>query len=225
MNVKGLIETVKGLPMEFEAGGKPRKLYPATLGSVMMQGPLYGRLGLTESGLGREGAGELLAGVRRDREAACMIIAISSGRGYGHASDGAGLRALAEEYGRDLGDEEIAEVLFAVMGMARAEEVMAESGIMEDLKLKGRVSEIKGGDGVSIGGRTVYGQLIGPVCRNYGWKPEEVVWDIPLTQLRLLLADEVSTVWLSDEERLRCGLYGGGVIDAGSASLGELMGM
>lgn len=54
-----------------------------------------------------------------------------------------------------------------------------------------------------FGGKSIYGTLIDTACERYGWTLEYVVWGISYANLQLLLADSVTSIYLSDEERKR----------------------
>lgn len=45
--------------------------------------------------------------------------------------------------------------------------------------------------------------MIDTACQRYGWTFEYVVWGISYANLQLLLADSVTSIYLSDEERKR----------------------
>lgn len=53
---------------------------------------------------------------------------------------------------------------------------------------------------MSFCGKTIYGTLIDAACAKYGWTKEYVVWGIDLLSLRMMLADAINTVYLSDED-------------------------
>jgi hypothetical protein len=53
---------------------------------------------------------------------------------------------------------------------------------------------------ISFGGKSYYGSLIDAACERYGWTMEYVVWGISYTNLRMLLADKVSSIYISDDE-------------------------
>ena len=56
---------------------------------------------------------------------------------------------------------------------------------------------------LTFGGKSIYGTLIDTACQRYGWTFEYVVWGISYANLQLLLADSVTSIYLSDEERKR----------------------
>lgn len=58
----------------------------------------------------------------------------------------------------------------------------------------------------SFGGKTIFGSLIDIACKTYGWTKKYVVWGIDLISLRMMLADTVNSVYLSDDEAKALGL-------------------
>lgn len=49
----------------------------------------------------------------------------------------------------------------------------------------------------------MYGQIIDAACERYGWTFDYVLWGISLINLQMMLADKVSSVYLTDDENKR----------------------
>jgi hypothetical protein len=47
----------------------------------------------------------------------------------------------------------------------------------------------------------LFGQLIDPACERYGWSYEYVVWGISYAALTAMMADKVTSIILTDEEK------------------------
>lgn len=73
------------------------------------------------------------------------------------------------------------------------------------------------GHNKTFGGKTIYGLLIDAACKNYGWTKEYAVWGIDVISLRLMLADSINSVYLSDEDLKHLHIPSGDVLDAGNA--------
>ena len=56
--------------------------------------------------------------------------------------------------------------------------------------------------------------LIDFACQRYGWTMDYVLWSISYVNLRMLLEDAITTVYLSDDERKKLGRGDGEVINA-----------
>ena len=64
------------------------------------------------------------------------------------------------------------------------------------------------------GGKSIYGLLIDFACQRYGWTMDYVLWGISYVNLNMLFADDITTVYLSDEERKKLGRGDGRMVDA-----------
>ena len=53
---------------------------------------------------------------------------------------------------------------------------------------------------ITFFGKSVFGSLIVPACEKLNMTPQQVVWEISYNYLQMLMADAVTTVYLSDDE-------------------------
>ena len=66
-------------------------------------------------------------------------------------------------------------------------------------------------------GNSTYGTMIDFACQRYGWTFDYVVWGISYINLRMLMADAITTVYLSSDEMKQLGISGSEeIIDAGN---------
>ena len=97
--------------------------------------------------------------------------------------------------------EEAATLVKAILRMSDAGRLIGHIGIEKDTLLLRKISEIRDdGTTVTVGGRSIYGRLVSLACERYGWTPEYVVWEINLVSLRMMMADHVNTIHLTEEE-------------------------
>ena len=59
---------------------------------------------------------------------------------------------------------------------------------------------------LSFCGKSTYGTLIDWACQRYGWSMEYVVWGISYANLQMLMADSITSVYLSEVERKKLGI-------------------
>ncbi len=75
-------------------------------------------------------------------------------------------------------------------------------GMDLDHDRKRKVMSAKKSDGTFVfGGCSIYGSIIDAACERYGWTLEYVVWGISHINLMMMLSDQVSSVFLSKEEK------------------------
>lgn len=106
-----------------------------------------------------------------------------------------------ELFGRELSDEDLATLMIAVLTNDKTETFIKHLGIDREQERMRKVMAVKKSkNSINFGGKSYYGTLIDAACERYGWTMEYVVWGISYTNLRLLLADKVSSVYVSDDE-------------------------
>ena len=59
----------------------------------------------------------------------------------------------------------------------------------------------KKGNSITFGGKSVFGSLILPACEKLNMTPQQIVWEISFSFLQMLMADAITSVYLTDEEK------------------------
>ena len=100
-----------------------------------------------------------------------------------------------------LDDEELATLLMIVLTQDSSDRLIKEYGIDKERQLVQKIVKYKRDKGnLSFGGKTVYGTLIDSACERYGWSFDYVVWGISYTNLRMITADSVVSMYLSKDD-------------------------
>lgn len=208
----------------FEAGSHEYELRQQSLGGELLLGRCMEKLGINRGLLATHTLVELLriADARR-KEALDLIACAVCGSRMEHLRE---LRTgeIALRLDRTLDTEEIATLLSAIL-LDREEENFREwTGLYVDMDIQRRLSRERQREGgsVNLGGRSVFGRLIDTACHRYGWTMEYTVWGLPGSTLRLMLADQVVSMSVSDDECRKLGIRTSGEIDGDNASLDDL---
>lgn len=109
-------------------------------------------------------------------------------------------------FDKELSDSDIAQLVIMLLSLDKTHEFFKHLGIeKEQQRLQGvmRAKSKNDKNNYTFGGRSVFGTLLDAACERYGWTKDYVVWGIDYATLRLMLADKVTSVYLSDEERKR----------------------
>ena len=115
--------------------------------------------------------------------------------------DAAYIKSLMEDLS-DATNEDIATLLIYITTNDHSAEIRKHYGIDEESEGLNAVLRVKSDkSSMSFGGKTILGALIDPACERYGWTVDYVVWGISYATWRLLMADKVNTVYLTDDER------------------------
>lgn len=203
-------------------------LWSPTLGMSLMLERHISALGLNNDLLSKNPPMEAMRIIPIKRKEICSILAILSLRRFKDLSKSRIIRRRARYFSKKLSDQELAQLILIALSEPKAESFISRSGLDKEHEEQSRIVKHKNKDGhtLSFGGRTIYGSLIDAACAKYGWTKEYVVWGIDLCSLRMMLADSVNTVYLSDEEIKDLHIVAGGVIDANDpASIAQLAAM
>lgn len=186
-------------PQLFRIGGRPFRLYYPTLGMSLLANRTLPVSTMIKDSEDIDGT---LIGICMDRPIeAVRFIAIHTIRGRSRLIDGHSIDDRADQLSRMLSVEDTATLIRAILRLSDADRLLCHIGIEKDTSLLSRISELRDdGTTMTFGGRSIYGRLVSLACERYGWTPEYVVWEINLVSLRMMMADHISTVHLTEEE-------------------------
>ncbi len=206
-----LADAVMARPREFFIGQRRYCLWPLTLGKSLMLQRHLDALDIDYGMLSRNASLEVMRIVANKRSEVCYIIAIASFNAFSELCNSQTLKCRATLFEHELDADELAKILLVMLREPKVESLLEAAGIVKDQQEQARIARHKNRDGhtLSFGGKSIFGQLIDAACQRYGWTKEYVVWGIDLTSLKLMLADSVNTVYLSDDDIKALGLRGG----------------
>lgn len=198
-----LADTIIERPYAFEISGRPFYLYPVTLGKSYLISRLLESLDVSEENINTNPFLEAIRVCRDKRDIVIRLLVYHTIRSKKKLFDYRFVESRCKFFDENLDVEDIANLLIMVIGYDKTQKFIKHLGIDKELEWKRKVSSIKDeNDGtVSFGGVSVYGTLINFACERYGWSYEYVLWGISLVNLKMLMNDCVSTIYLSKEER------------------------
>ena len=202
-----LIERPHAFTVEIrENGTSLRKkvffIYPMTLGKMFILQPLIERLEINTDNLRDNVSVEILRVVHQKREESLTIIAYQTCRGRDEALDAFFVEERKKLFDKHLSESDIATLLLAAISPDRLEKIVKHYGIdreQDDLRQVMRAKEKAGKNNLSFGGKSLYGTLIHPLL-EVGLTWNEIVWERSYANLKLLLLDKMTSVYVTDEE-------------------------
>lgn len=200
---KDINDAIIGRPYWFEVGGKRYALYPATLGKTLLMRGIVERLELhIDKDFSLSPYTEVLRAVEEKRDDVTRIVAIHSLRKGHEVMDPYIVQNRMDEFAK-LEDEDLATLLMICLSKDNQIDAFEKKlGMDRDRDRKRRVMAAKKSDNTfSFGGCSLYGSVIDVACQRYGWTVEYAVWGVSHTNLMMMLADQLTSVFLSDEER------------------------
>lgn len=197
-----LADAVLDLPREFSINDKRYRLYAPSLGMSILIDRHMRELQLDNETFEKNPTYETLRLCSQYKEKMCAILAIFTIRDYRKISDTL-FRQRREEELMALSAKELAKIFLFILQDVRIETLLDFYGLKQEQQKQSQIARYKNkkGNTISFGGKTIYGTLIDIACSRYGWSKRYVVWGIDLLSLRMLLADTINSVFLSDEEK------------------------
>lgn len=198
---RALADIVTGRPHEFTVGRKHLRLYPVTLAKTFELKGHMENLDINLALLAANPYIEALRLVQVHRSTCASILAIHTARNT--ARDLYDDKAFRERRNlmESLSVESMATLLMMVLTSDHSEQVMEHLGILKERERLRRVVSLKSGEKnqQSFGGVSLFGGFIGPL-KDMGYSDDEIIYERPYSYLRMMLADKVTTVYLSDDE-------------------------
>lgn len=212
---KNLSDAITEKPVRFRVGKRNFSLYPPTLGKMQLLKSLFIAIDVNTTLLTTNPLVETLRLCREHPDTVCQIIACSTFNDRRSINDTDKIAQRSAFFRQDMEAEDLATILSLILAADNTEEFVKYLGIDVERDRRMQISRIKGeGNSLTFGGKSIYGLLIDFACQRYGWTLDYVLWGISLVNLNMLMADAITTVYLSDEERKKLGMGAGEVIDA-----------
>lgn len=198
-----IYNTVLQLSYGFSAGEFKFKIYPLTLGKDML---LKQHVKAVEriSGIGSANLQEMaLRAVRTQKNEVLRILAIYTLERKEDLLDETSITSRMVDLDSVLEeDEEAALLVICFQEQGKVVELMDATGITDMRDRLAMVNKAKqqNRNSIPFGGLTIYGRLLDVACERYGWTLDYVLWGISVTNLQMMLADQMTSVFITDEE-------------------------
>ena len=197
-----IADAIMEKPVGFNIGSRHFCLYPPTLGKIYLLSRLVKQLEVNADIMKANPYLESLRICREKRDIVCRIISYHSLNRKSELLDEIRIRKRESFFNDNLSEDELAQLLIVVTSWDNADFYISHFGLDKERELRKRIAKLKeeNGTSVSFGGLSTYGTIIDFACQRYGWTMDYVVWSISYLNLQMLMADAVSTVFLSKEE-------------------------
>lgn len=191
-------------PQGFHVGKKQFYLYPASLGKALLLKRHIENLALSEENIKVNPYLEFLRVVTAKKDDCCRIIAYHTCRTKSEVFDNESVEKKVRFFRENCNDSELVTLLMMLMDTDKSGAFIKNLGIDKELRQYSRAMGAKDTKGsYNFCGMSEYGNLIDWACERYGWSYQYVVWGISLTNIKMLMADHIKNIYLSDDERKR----------------------
>lgn len=196
-----LADIVTDCPHEFTIGRKHYRLYPVTLAKLYRLRPYIDVLAIDDGILMVSPYLEALRLVQQNRRACCSVLAIhTSPNSYKELFDSKKMAERRNAFSR-MSNTDLASLLVIALTSDKTQQVIERYGVDKEQERLQRVLKAKevGKNNITFGGNTIFGSFIAPL-KELGYTDNEILYERGYGYLRMMLADKISSVYLSDEE-------------------------
>lgn len=197
-----LADVITATPYEIRIGRKTLRLYPVTFAKTFVIRRWMDALDIDASLLRVNPYVECLRLAETQREKVAEVLAVlSTPNTQKHLHDSCG-RAMRRNLFASVKTEHLAGLLMAALTQDKTEELMEWLGLSAERERLTEVLAVKnegGKNNLSFGGKSIFGAFIG-LLKEMGYTDEEILFERSYSYLRLMLADKVTNIYLSDEE-------------------------
>lgn len=221
-----LCDVILDAPRVFRANGRLMAVYPVTLAKTLRLGRLMPQLGVNMGLLTLDPMMEAVRLVGSSREVCTAILAIhtcpNTRKDFHDWKEEERRKKILSK----LSDQDMATLLMLSLTQDKTDALMRHLGLDKEKERMARVNAAKeagGSRSVAFGGKSVLGTFVAQL-KEMGYDDDEIIYRRGYSYLRLMLADKVSCVYLTAEERSRLSEADGGtMIDGGDpASVAKL---
>ena len=199
-----IADTIIERPHGFKVNQRQFYLYPVTLGKTYLISRLVECLGINLEIIKANPYMEALRICQEKKESVCRILSYHTINKKEELFDYYFVQERCNFFYKEIDNDSMAQLLVMVLSERDISAYIKHLGIDKEKEWQAKAMRAKkDNNSLTFGGKSIYGTLIDTACQRYGWTFEYVVWGISYANLQLLLADSVTSIYLSDEERKR----------------------
>ena len=197
-----LADIITAQPHEIRIGRKTLRLYPVTLAKTFVLRRWMEALEINSALLKSNPYVECLRLTETKPDVVAQILAIHSAPNTQRDLHDSRAAVIRCNLLRSVKREHLAGLLMAVLTSDKTEQLADHLGMTGERKRLQDVLDVKRGhdkNNLTFGGRSIFGTFIGQL-KEMGYTDEEILFERSYSYLRLMLADKVTSLYLSDEE-------------------------
>ena len=198
-----LADTIMERPYGFSVGDRHFALYPVSLGKMYLLQRHISNLEMNTQGLQRDLSLEALRLAKTKRSECLNIIYFHTCRKKDEIFDNARMMETTSLFEKEMSEEDVAALMIMVLSSDKTDMFIKHLCLDKEQNRMSTVMKVKeksDKNNITFGGLSLYGSFIQPLI-EMGMTWDEILWERSYTNLRLLLADKVNSIYVSDDER------------------------
>lgn len=207
-----IADTIMERPYSFQVNKRQFYLYPVSLGKTYLISRLVDSLGLNQKIINANPYFEAFRVCQIKRETVCRLLSYHTINKKEELFDSSIVNERCDFLDKNLSNEEMAQLFVITLTNNNVSTFIKYLGIERDQNEMARISKIKDkkNNSITFGGKSIFGSLILPACEKLNMTPKQIVWEISYSFLQMLMADAMTSVYLTDEERKKARIYNSG---------------
>lgn len=203
-----IADTIMERPVGFNVGNRRFFIYPPTLGKTYILVRLFNALDADSKIIASNPYMETLRLCQTKKDIVCRILSYYTFNRKDDIYDNSKIEYWSKWFERKLDNEELSTLFVLILSGDNTDEYIKYFGIDKEREERKRIAKVKNDNSsISFGGNSTYGTLIDFACQRYGWTMDYVVWGISYANLKMLMADAITTIYLSADERKQLNIF------------------
>ena len=198
-----IADVITGKPHEFTVGRKLFRIYPVTLAKTFALKRYMDLLSFNNDILKTNPYLESMRLVQEHRNCCCEILAIHTTPNTYKDLYNTQTIAYRRNVFEKMKDEDLATLFIHVLTSDKTDAIISHLKLDKEQERMRKVMEVKNKDNknnISFGGLTIFGSFIGQL-KEMGYSDNEILYERGYSFLRLMLADKMTSIYLTDEEQ------------------------
>lgn len=191
-------------PYGFHVNDRQFYLYHPTIGKTLLMSRVIESLCINKENVEMNPYMEALRLCDEQKMNACRLISYYTINKKEDLFDDRLVSDLSDFFSDSLSKEEIAQILVIVLSFDKTDSIIKHWGIDVEHKELSKIYKVKSKSNhntFTFCGKSILGSLIVPACEKLNMTPAQILWDISYQLVQLLMADSITSVCLTDEEK------------------------
>lgn len=213
-----IIDLIIERPRRLEFGGRSFVIKPLTLGKILFLSKFNAKLSSLLSRKPKNPQETILRMCQEKPEIVAEIVAIYITGDAEKVIDDNYMNELTAFLRKEMTDVQKATLLQMYYEEKTAAYFMGELRISEEKEKQRLAMRAKDkSSSLSVGGVSIFGNLIDFACEKFGWTYQYVLWGVSYNVLQLMIADMPQSIYLTEKERARAHINDDGRILRGES--------